>query len=111
VNGRPVGESHDRQVPPVFDVKSFLHPGENTIAVAVANWNVGGGLNQGVTLQFQDQPSAPQWQRRVFNGLAQILVQATREPGEINLTAGADGLSPATLAIHSQPCAPRPFVP
>ena len=111
VNGRRVGESHDWQSPAVFDVKPFLHPGENTIAVAVANWSGPGGINKGVTLQFTDKPVAPEWQRSVFNGLAQILVQSTREPGEIQLTASADGLPPATVTIQSQPCAPRPFMP
>jgi beta-galactosidase len=111
VNGRRAGESHDWQSPAVFDVKPFLHPGENTIAVAVANSGGPGGINKGVTLQFADKPLAPEWQRSVFNGLAQIIVQSTREPGEIKLTAGADGLSPATVTIQSQPCAPRPFVP
>ena len=111
VNGRRAGESHDWQSPAVFDVKPFLHPGENIIAVAVANSGGPGGINKGVTLQFADKPLAPEWQRSVFNGLAQIIVQSTREPGEIKLTAGADGLSPATVTIQSQPCAPRPFVP
>jgi len=111
VNGRRVGESNDWQVSPVFDVKPFLHPGENTIAVAVANWSGPGGLNKGVSLQLAEKPVAPEWQRSTFNGLAQILVQSTREPGEIQVTASADGLSPATVTIPSQPCAPRPFVP
>ena len=111
VNGRRAGESHDWRSPAAFDVKPFLHPGENTIAVAVANWSGPGGINKGVSLQFADEPVAPEWQRSVFNGLAQILVQSTREPGEIKLTASADGLSPATVTIQSQPCAPRPFVP
>jgi beta-galactosidase len=111
VNGRRAGESHDWQSPAVFDVKPFLHPGENTIAVAVSNWSGPGGINQGVTLQFAARPVAPEWKRSVFNGLAQVIVQSTREPGEIQLTASADGLSPATVTLQSQPCAPRPFVP
>ena len=53
VNGQLAGESHDWQVPAVFDLKPFRHPGENTIAVAVANWGGPGGLNKGVTLEFQ----------------------------------------------------------
>jgi len=111
VNGRKVGESHDWQVSSVFDVKSALHPGENTISVAVSNWNGAGGLNKGVTLEFQGKPVAPQWQRSVFNGLAQIIVQSTKGPGEIKLTAHADGLSPATVSVQSKPCTPRPAVP
>jgi beta-galactosidase len=111
VNGKPIGESHDWQVPAVFDLKPFLHPGENTIAVAVANWGGPGGLNKGVTLEFQEKTVAPAWQRSVFNGLAQIIIQSTREPGEIKLTASADGLSPATTSVSSQPCTPHPAVP
>ncbi len=111
VNGRRAGESHDWQSPAVFDVKPFLHPGENTIAVGVSNWSGPGGINRGVTLQFAARPVAPKWQRSVFNGLAQILVQSTTESGEIKLTASADGLSPATVTIQSQPCTPRPSVP
>jgi beta-galactosidase len=111
VNGKPIGESHDWQVPAVFDLKPFLHPGENTIAVAVANWGGPGGLNKGVTLEFQEKTVAPAWQRSVFNGLAQIIIQSTREPGEIKLTASADGLSPATASVPSQPCASRPAAP
>jgi beta-galactosidase len=53
----------------------------------------------------------PAWKRSVFNGLAQIIMQSAIEPGEIKLTASADGLSPATVAIQSLPCTPRPAVP
>jgi len=111
VNGRRVGESNDPDVPASFDVKSFLHSGENTIAVGVANWGGPGGITKGMSLRIADHPILPEWKRSVFNGLAQILVQSTREPGEIQLTASADGLSPATVTIQSQPCAPRPLVP
>jgi beta-galactosidase len=111
VNGKQIGESHDWQSPAVFDLKPFLHPGENTIAVAVANWNGAGGLNKGVTLEFQEKSIAPAWQRSVFNGLAQIIVQSTKESGAIRLTASTDGLSPATVSVPSQPCTPRPAVP
>ena len=111
VNGKLVGETRDWQVPAVFDVKPFLHPGENTLAIAVANWNGAGGLNKGVTLEFQDPPVEPAWQRSVFNGLAQILVQSTRQPGEIKLTARADGLTPASVSLQSQPCPPPPALP
>ncbi len=111
VNGRKAGESHDWQSAPSFDVKHLLHPGENIIAVAVANWNGAGGINEGVTLRLTQKPEMPQWKRSVFNGLAQIIVQATKTAGEIKLTARAEGLAPATLVIRSQPCIPRPCVP
>jgi beta-galactosidase len=111
VNGKFVGESHDWKESPVFDVKPFLQPGANTIAIAVVNDEGPGGLNKGVTLEFQDKSAALEWQRSVFNGLAQILVQSTKDVGEINLTATAEALNPATVTIQSQACTLPPFVP
>ena len=111
VNGQKVGESHDWQTPAVFDVKPFLHPGENTIAVAVANRDGPGGINKGVALRLQDKAILPEWKRSVFNGLAQIIVQSTKAPGKIELTASAEGLSPAIVTIQSQPITPRLCVP
>ena len=111
VNGQKVGESHDWRAASAFDVKHLLHPGENIISVAVANWNGAGGINKGVTLRMQDKPVLPEWKRSVFNGLAQIIVQSTKAPGEIKLTASAEGLSPATVTIQSQPSALRPCAP
>ncbi|HOU15163.1 MAG TPA: beta-galactosidase GalA [Anaerolineae bacterium] len=40
------------------------------------------------------------WQRKAFNGLAQVIVQSTREPGSITLTAFAAGLETATLTLE-----------
>jgi beta-galactosidase len=111
VNGQKVGESHDWSAAPAFDVKRFLHPGQNTIAVAVVNATGPGGVNKGVSLKFQQNPAPADWQRSAFNGLAQILVQSIKEPGEIKLTATVEGLPPATLSVQSQPSTPRPFVP
>ena len=105
------GESHDWQSSPAFDVKRLLHPGENAIAVAVANWNGAGGINKGVTLRLGEKPEMPQWKRSVFNGLAQIIVQSTKTAGEIKLTARAEGMTPSTVKIHTQPVVPRPAVP
>lgn len=46
-----------------------------------------------------DQASA----RNLFNGYAQVIVQAPREPGVIRLTARADGLAPAESVIACEP--------
>ena len=58
-----------------------------------------------------DKPSSPAWQRHVFNGLAQVIVQSAQKPGTIQLTARADGLEPSALEITVQPCTPRPALP
>ncbi len=111
VNGQKAGETHDSGVISAVDVKHLLHPGDNPVAVLVENYSSSGGITNGVTLRMQDQPVLPEWKRSVFNGLAQIIVQSTREPGAIKLTAAAEGLTPATASVQSQPCAPRPAVP
>jgi len=43
------------------------------------------------------------WNRSLFNGLAQVIVQSTREPGEITLTASSPGLSPKVLKLETRP--------
>jgi beta-galactosidase len=111
VNGQFIGESHDWQAQPIFDVKKYLHAGDNVIAVGVYNGVAQGGLNPNVNLQFIGKTEVAPWSRSLFNGLAQIIVQSTREAGEIKLTATADGLAPATVVVQTQPCATRPFVP
>jgi beta-galactosidase len=110
VNGQRVGESHNWQTPMTLNVKPFLHPGENTIAVSVANWTGPGGINKGVELKFEGVASPADWQRSVFNGLAQIIVQSTKQPGQIVLTAQADGLEPETLQLTAQPAPLRPVL-
>lgn len=43
----------------------------------------------------------PAWQRSVFNGLAQIIVQSTFESGSIELTGTSPALASATVKIAS----------
>jgi len=111
VNDQRVGESHDWSAQPVFDIKHALHAGDNVIAVGVKNDGGPGGINTGVHVDITGRPAASPWSRSVFNGLAQILVQSTKDAGEIKLAATADGLSPATATIQTQPGTPRPSVP
>jgi beta-galactosidase len=111
VNGRLAGESHDWSGHPSFDLRKFLHEGRNTIAVAVHNGEGSGGVNNGVSLEIADQPVAPQWKRSVFNGLAQVIVQAGKEPGTLALTARSDGLEATALNISAGAAVPRPAVP
>ena len=43
-----------------------------------------------------------QWKRSLFNGLAQIIVQSTREAGDIKLTATSQGVQSATATIKTK---------
>ena len=111
VNGQFIGESHDWQAQPIFDIKKWAHAGDNLVAVGVNNGPGQGGLNPNVTVKVIGHASVPPWSRSLFNGLAQIIVQSTREAGECKLTATAAGLKPATGVVQTQPCAQRPSVP
>jgi beta-galactosidase len=111
VNGQFIGESHDWQAQPIFDIKKFVHAGNNIIAVGVNNSVGSGGLNPNVTVKIIGRATAAPWARSLFNGLAQVIVQSTRDAGEIKLTATADGLTLATTTVETQPCLPRPSAP
>jgi beta-galactosidase len=45
---------------------------------------------------------AGQWKRKTFNGLAQVIVQSLRQPGEITLSADSPGLKPASIKIRTR---------
>ena len=81
VNDQFVGESHDWDAQPMFDIKKFLHVGDNVIAVGVKNGGGRGGLKPDVNLEIISQPTRVPWSRSLFNGLAQIIVQSTRDAG------------------------------
>ena len=111
VNGQKIGESHDWAASPSFDVKRFLHLGPNSVAVVVANYSGPGGINLGVKLQMRGAAVYPAWQRSVFNGWGQVIVQTSKAPGQLKLTASGEGLAPASAFIESQPCSRRAAVP
>jgi beta-galactosidase len=111
VNNQRVGESHDWTGQPVFDIKNALHAGDNVIAVGVKNDGGSGGMSPEVSVEIVGKAEAQPWSRSLFNGLAQIIVQSTRDAGEFKLTASSEGLAPATAVVQTQPCAPRPSIP
>lgn len=43
------------------------------------------------------------WRRSLFNGLAQVIVQSTGQPGEITLIAKTSGLTEAKLSLREGP--------
>ena len=61
------------------------------------------------------QESDKEPKRSLFNGLAQVIVQAGKRPGEIHIEAVKEGwegpeLTPAKLAIATRSVEPRPAV-
>ena len=107
LNGRRIGAGGDPSSASGYDVKALLHPGENTVAVALTTWGANGGLNRGVQLRYIGPPRPASWTRSVFNGLAQVIVRSGRQRGPIRLTASSPGLSSAEVMLHArQPAQP-----
>ena len=91
-----------------------LRSGKNVIAIVATPLRFGyeNHLNHD---ENQNSPGlirmitpAALWQRSVFNGLAQIIVQSTGQPGEIMLTAKSQGVTDGVLKIQAQPAVIRP---
>jgi len=105
VNGNLVGAN----LPQSNDGNSFrldpswLHAGRNTIAIAaipltkVHSWD---NINTNPGLVQLLYP-APAWKRKLFSGLAQVIVQSTGEAGEIVLTATSQDLKRGELIINA----------
>ncbi len=111
VNGRLAGPAGDPRAPSTYAVKALLHPGRNVVAVALTNYGATAGISRGVMLRLEQPAAAVNWRRSVFNGLAQIIVQATRRSGAITLEARSAGLRTGMVTIRTIPAKPRPFVP
>ncbi|MGA2748303.1 MAG: beta-galactosidase GalA [Verrucomicrobiota bacterium] len=86
---------------------NMLRPGINVLAVLASAPASRGTRNDG---EEEAKPAiirvterAPQWKRCLFSGLAQVIVQSTGDPGEITLTADAQGVSESVLKLQAQP--------
>ncbi|AHM62745.1 glycoside hydrolase [Flammeovirgaceae bacterium 311] len=82
---------------------AILKPGRNVVAI-VGNplkkkhqWDQ---VNQNPGVLQLIYP-APAWKRKAFNGLAQVIIQSTGEPGDIILKASSNGLKPGLLKIRA----------
>jgi beta-galactosidase len=105
VNGKFIADSvseNNSNTAFVLD-KLLLHEGKNSIAIIATpllkqhswdNVNMDAGL-------FQIIKPATAWKRKLFNGLAQVIVQSTGEAGEIILTATSENLKKQQLKIQS----------
>lgn len=51
-------------------------------------------------------PEKEPWKRSLFNGLAQVIVQAGREAGALELRSEADGLEAGVVGMKLQPSHP-----
>jgi len=91
----------------------FVPTAHNRLGFKISGVGVLIGVGNGDP-NCQESDKAPK--RSLFNGLAQIIVQATKEPGEIHIEAEKEGwdgpvLTPAKLSITTKQVKLRPAVP
>jgi beta-galactosidase len=96
-------DKEGRAVPTASNLISFIVSGDGRL-IGVGN----GDPN------CQESDKEPK--RSLFNGLAQVIVQSTKEPGEIRIEAVKEGwpgpeLTPAKLSITTKRVESRPAVP
>jgi beta-galactosidase len=103
-----VADAQGRMVPAAGNTITFEITGPGKI-IGVGN----GDPSSHEPDQFiaTEKTPSPVWQRSLFNGLAQVIVQTTKEPGDIKLTAITEGLTPATVVLRAAPGTLRPSVP
>jgi beta-galactosidase len=119
LNGQPIAGnvSHEAADLEINLAADALRPGKNVIAIVAATTRERRG-NRGDQDDRQGSPglvrmtipSAP-WKRSLFNGLAQVIVQSTGQPGEITLTAKSQGVADGVMKLPAQPAASRAALP
>jgi beta-galactosidase len=113
INGNEIAASFKEGNKDGYSINTaLLHAGSNSFAVVATpllkkhewdNINTDPGLFQVIF------PAAP-WKRKLFSGLAQVIIQATGEPGEVTVTASANGLKGAAIKMQSIKAKCRPAV-
>ena len=79
-----------------------LKPTGNTLRIEATPfpvWRDREGIFEVHPAFFKFEKPAPKWKRSVFNGLAQVIIQAQPDSGTIYLKATGEHLEPATIAI------------
>ncbi len=114
INGRLIAQRIKRDDPVqeyILD-NTFLKSGKNIYAILgkpllkrfqYDNLNTDPGCIQVII-------PAQQWKRKVFNGFAQIIVQSSREQGNLILTASSERLNSGVAKIITKSVALRPAV-
>lgn len=102
LNGKLIGTPDDASPRSEFPVDpTLLHPGNNTLLIVARPFRkkfMWDELNHDPGVLQVVVPAA-QWKRRLFNGLAQVIVEATGKPGNVVLTATSGDLIPASLPL------------
>jgi beta-galactosidase len=92
----------------VLDALGNIVPtASNTVTFAVSGGTILGVGNGNPSSHEADQAS----QRADFNGLAEVIVQSTAQPGSITLAATSPGLNPTNVTITAATALPPPAAP
>ena len=92
----------------VLDSQGLVVPiASNLVNFAISGGTIIGVGNGNPSSHEADKAS----QRSVFNGLAEVIVQSTNQPGSITLTATAAGLTSTNITITAAATLPPPAAP
>jgi beta-galactosidase len=84
-----------------LDIESF-RDGKNVIAIVSEEaHHQRGHIEREIPAVVKVRTPAEHWRRKLFNGLAQVIVRSTAESGELTLVATAPGLEQATLSVRT----------
>lgn len=112
INGNLLVEDVVRDAPNQVYIldHSFLRKGRNVVIfkgealVKQSQWEAL-NTNPGTIKVYNP---APKWKRDLFNGYAQVIIQTTKNAGEITLKASSDKLNSSTLKINAIAAPKRP---
>lgn len=115
LNGKLIAKNIKRDtLQQVFKLNhNHLKPGKNVLVYkgkALYKRTQWEDLNTDPGLIQVVKPASP-WKRKVFNGLAQIIIQSTEEAGTISLKATSPGLKPCEIIIRTEKAAFKHQVP
>jgi len=91
-------DKDDRVQPNANNIVKFSISGPGTIA----------GMDNG---DMRDEEPYKGDQHKVFHGRAIVVIRVSNKPGDIKLTASAEGLAPAIVTIQARPVATNAVLP
>lgn len=96
----------------VVDSQGIVVPtASNSVTFTISGGTILGLGNGDPNCHQSDQPTNGIGTRSVFNGLAQVLVQSSTQPGAITLTATSAGLTSTSVIIAASSTLPVPAMP
>ena len=97
-----VRDAQDKEVADADNLIHFALDGRGTI-IGVGNGNP--------SSHERDKCLTGSWQRSLFNGNCQVIIQAGRAGGTMTLRASSEGLRGTAMTVQAQSSESRPFVP